>query len=96
MDEKLLKNYLHRCCRASTSFNYKIYFTGAYLDPTEKSMEELQINRNAVFMFELQQLNEEWCFHNKKHLIFAKCDNCKIQSTLKCMCACQVTLYCSP
>lgn len=96
MDERLLKNYLHRVCKANSNYNYKVFFGGEYLDPTEKSMEELQVNRNSVFIFELVQMHEDWCLHNKKHCIVAKCENCKIVTQLKYMCSCQVTLYCSP
>lgn len=95
MDEKLLKNYLHRCCRASSSFNYKIYFPGEFVNPCAKSMEETQLAPSSIFVFELLQTGEDWCFHNKKHFIKAKCDNCKLLEELKFMCSCQVTLYCS-
>jgi hypothetical protein len=42
-------------CRASRSFNYKILFPGDYVDLAEKSLQELQINHNAIFVFELRQ-----------------------------------------
>lgn len=42
-DTKQLMNQLYKACRANTSYCYKIYFPGEFIDLQNKSIEEMQL-----------------------------------------------------
>lgn len=55
LTEKQFMNHLTKCCRANTSYNYKIFFPGESLNVNEKSIEELQLSQTTSIVFELRQ-----------------------------------------
>jgi hypothetical protein len=43
LTERQFMNHLTKCCRANSSYSYKIFFPGEFLDVSETSIEKLEL-----------------------------------------------------